>query len=64
MMSKNKKDTTTTAHINNVYGVLELRFFSDCGKFGTEEILDEYKLTPERLLQILQEYEGYSEDEL
>ena len=34
---------------------VELLFWSDCGKFGTDEILDAYKLTPKRLLQILQE---------
>lgn len=30
-----------------------LDFYSDCGKFGTEEALAGFKLTPERLLQIL-----------
>jgi hypothetical protein len=45
-------------------GKIELLFHSDCGKFGTDEILDVYKLTAERLLNILQEREDYSEDEL
>lgn len=30
-----------------------LDFYSDCGKFGMEEALAGFKLTPERLLQIL-----------
>jgi hypothetical protein len=32
-----------------------LDFYSDCGKFGMEEALAGFKLTPERLLQILNE---------
>lgn len=32
-----------------------LDFYSDCGKFGVEEALAGFKLTPERLLQILNE---------
>jgi hypothetical protein len=34
-------------------------FYSDCGKFGTAG----FKLTPERLLQILQEREDITDEE-
>ena len=36
-------------------GRLLLNFYSDCGKFGTSEGLAGFLLTPERLLQILNE---------
>jgi hypothetical protein len=40
-------------------------FYSDCGKFGAHEALTGYILTPERLLQILQdERNSYSENEI
>lgn len=42
---------------------VELLFWSDFGKFGTDEILDGYKLTPKRLLQILQEREDIKDAE-
>ena len=35
---------------------LWLTFFTDTGKFGTHEILDDYELTSEQLLDILQEW--------
>tara|TARA_R100001463_G_scaffold85520_1_gene140472 strand:+ start:357 stop:536 length:180 start_codon:yes stop_codon:yes gene_type:complete len=38
-------------------GTMYLEFYSDTGKFGTEELLDEYILSPEQLLDILQEWE-------
>ena len=64
LLYKDKKDTTTFVEIENINGVVKLEFSSDCGKFGTDEILDGYTLTPERLLEILQEHENYTEDEL
>tara|TARA_A100001515_G_scaffold114482_1_gene95940 strand:- start:832 stop:999 length:168 start_codon:yes stop_codon:yes gene_type:complete len=33
---------------------LHLEFYTDTGKFGTEELLDDYDLTAEQLLDILQ----------
>jgi hypothetical protein len=64
LLYKDKKDMTTFVEIENVNGVVKLEFSSDCGKFGTDEILDGYTLTPERLLEILQEHENYTDDEL
>lgn len=43
---------------------VELTFSSDCGKFGTDELLATFKLTPERLLDILNMFEGYTDEEL
>ena len=37
---------------------LHLLFSADCGKFGTEELLDEYFLTVKELLYILQKNEN------
>ena len=33
-----------------------IEFHTDTGKFGTEELLDDYDLTSEQLLDILQEW--------
>jgi hypothetical protein len=42
-----------------------IEFYSDCGKFGTDEALCGYVLTAERLLKILQnERNKYSDDEM
>ena len=45
-------------------GKLTLDFYADCGKHGTLEMLAGYKLTPKRLLEILQERDDYKEEEL
>ena len=45
-------------------GKIQIDFTSDCGKFGTDEMLAGFVLTPERLLQILNEREDISDDEL
>jgi uncharacterized protein (DUF433 family) len=36
--------------------MIHLEFYTDTGKFGTEELLDDYDLTSEQLLDILQEW--------
>ncbi len=43
---------------------IELRFIADCGKHGCRENMDYYKLTPKRLLEVLQSFEDYEEHEL
>jgi hypothetical protein len=40
-----------------------IEFYSDCGKFGTDEAIGGYVLTAERLLKILRA-EQYNDDEL
>lgn len=37
---------------------IQLDFYADCGKFGTNEILDSFDLTPKELIDILQEHEN------
>ena len=64
MIYKDILDQEVTVEIDKIDGILELDFYSDCGKFGTDELLDRYKLTPKRLLEILQNYENYKENEL
>jgi len=64
MIYKDILDQDVTVEIDKIDGVLEIDFYSDCGKFGTDEIIDGYKLTPKRLLEILQEHEEYLEIEL
>lgn len=39
-------------------------FYCDCGKFGTEEGLASFTLTADRLLQILQERDDITDEEL
>ena len=43
--------------------IIVIDFYSDCGKFGTEEALAGYTLTAKRLLQILSEREDITDDE-
>lgn len=54
LLYKPKEEQTTSCEIKQEDGKIVLDFYCDCGKFGTDEMLDGYKLTPERLLQILQ----------
>ena len=51
---KPKEEVTTTCDIKLENGKICLLFSADCGKFGADETLDSYKLTPKRLLEILQ----------
>jgi len=64
LLYKPKEEQTKTCKIKHEDGKIVLEFYSDCGKFGTDEMLDSYKLTPDRLLQILQDRDDYFEDEL
>ena len=66
LLYKDPKDVITSIKIlkRDDSDPIELTFYADCGKFGTDEILDIYTLTPERLLQILQDRDDYTDDEL
>jgi len=64
MIYKDKKDVKTTCEIKQEEGKICLEFSADCGKFGTDEMLAGWVLTPERLLQILQNVEYFTDDEL
>ena len=58
------KDQTTVAKIKQEDGKIVIDFYSDCGKFGCDEMLDGYILTPDRLLQILQDRQDITDDEI
>ena len=60
----NEEDVTYKVSIKQIGDKIEFEFDADCGKFGTIQNLDRYFLTPKRLLQILQDRDDYSEDEL
>ena len=64
LLYKDKKDITYKVRIREIGDKIEFEFEADCGKFGTSENLDRYFLTVERLLQILQDRDDYSQDEL
>lgn len=66
ILYKNKEDVTTSVDIVKKDGSVEFLFSADCGKHGMDEMLDGYKLTPSRLLEILQskEVDFYTEDEI
>jgi hypothetical protein len=63
LLYKKREDIKTTVRYDKVDDKIVLDFSADCGKFGTDEMLDGYTLTPERLLQILQEREDITDDE-
>jgi len=64
LLYKPKEEQTLTCEIKQEDGKIIIDFTKDCGKFGTDEMLDGYVLTPERLLQILQDRDDYTDDEL
>ena len=54
--------TCETTHVNLLYdNKILIEFYTDTGRFGTEELLDEYNLTAEQLLDILQEWRDNNE---
>ena len=63
LLYKPKEEQTTSVEIEQKEGKIILDFYSDCGKFGTEEALAGFKLTAERLLQILSEREDITDEE-
>ena len=71
LLYKNREDITTSVEVRHmsggkVYfssGKVVLDFSADCGKFGTDEMLDGYTLTAERLLMILQHSEIITNEE-
>ena len=65
LLYKKKEDQTVSLQVKTFPDKrVELFFTSDCGKHGTHEILDSYILTPERLLEVLQTFNEYNEEEL
>jgi hypothetical protein len=65
ILYKPLEEQTTTCEIDTLpNGIIQIDFYSDCGKFGTDEAIAGYLLKPERLLQILKEREDITDDEL
>lgn len=65
LLYKPKEKQTLSCDIEvDKQGKIIIDFSSDCGKFGTDEMLAGWILTPERLLQILDEREDITDDEL
>lgn len=66
LLYKPKEEQTLSVEIkyNCTDGKIHIDFSSDCGKFGTDEMLCGWVLTPERLMQILDEREDITDDEL
>ena len=63
LLYKDIKDVITSVDIKEEDGKITFDFSADCGKFGTDEMLDGYTLTPERLLEILQSSEIITDEE-
>jgi len=64
LLYKPKEDQTIELEFTELDNKrIALDFYSDCGKFGTEEALAGFILTPARLLQILSEREDITDEE-
>tara|TARA_B110000503_G_scaffold1133_1_gene1482 strand:+ start:461 stop:667 length:207 start_codon:yes stop_codon:yes gene_type:complete len=63
LLYKDIKDVITSVDIKEKDRKIILDFSADCGKFGTDEMLDGYTLTPKRLLEILQSREDITDEE-
>ena len=64
LLYKKQEDIITSVEVRHISGGrVVLDFSADCGKFGTDEMLDGYTLTADRLLMILQHSEIITEEE-
>jgi len=54
LLYKKQEDLTYKIEVTLKDSKINLLFSADCGKHGTDEVLDEYDLTPLELLNILQ----------
>ena len=63
MLYKNREDVKYSVDVKtSIDGRINLLFSCDGGKFGTDEILDEYNLSVKELLEILQNGEYTEQD--
>lgn len=53
LLYKDQKDVITSVEITQDKGVIKFEFSADCGKFGTDEPLAEFEITPKELLELL-----------
>ena len=63
ILYKDNKDVKVSVDIKLHDGKLLINFSADCGKFGADESISGFVLTPERLLQILSERDDLKDDE-
>ncbi len=65
LLYKDEKDLIYEAIISkrNDSDNIQISFWADCGKFGTDEPLAEYNLTPKRLLEILNDRKDITDEE-
>jgi len=61
LLYKDRKDIKYSLYIGQDSEKVLLSFSSDCGKHGTDELLDSFYLTPKQLLNILQRYDADAE---
>lgn len=64
LLYKELEDVKVSVDIKQFNGKLLIDFSADCGKFGTDESIAGFVLTPNRLLQILSERTDLSDSEL
>ena len=66
LLYKPKEEQTVTFEVKTFSNdtIVVIDFYSDCGKFGTEEALAGYTLTAKRLLEILSEREDITDEEM
>jgi hypothetical protein len=66
LLYKPIEEQTTTFEVKTFSNdtIIVIDFYRDCGKFGMEEALAGFTLTADRLLQILQEREDITDNEL
>jgi len=63
LLYKPREEQTTSVNVVQSKDKISFSFSSDCGKFGTDEMLDSYTFTAKRLLQILQDREDITDEE-
>lgn len=63
-LPKEQQTTTMTVELSQDHEFLFVEFNRDCGKFGTIESLASFTLKADRLLEILQDRQDITDDEL
>lgn len=64
LLYKKREELEYKVDIDQEDGIIRFMFWANCGKHGTDEVLDGYNLSPKRLLDILQDRDDYQEHEL
>lgn len=54
LLYKKPEEVKYQAIFTTINNNINIQFYSDCGKFGTDEMLDEYDVTPQQLLELFQ----------